>query len=316
MMRILANVKHAILPAKVIPTSQHGKEKHISEGVKGIQEWDSMVNDYADGGKRRPKHPDPLGPPVSYMKEHGAFHTLPSTTNPLGLCHFYPTDPASMSTLAPLKSLAMVEHLRGLLLLAKMQHRPYIIIVFKGGPITPLGLLQELHTRNALSRIPIFRSDKTKDRHKPCMSFCPFCTHTIQNDLAYLNHIVGAHYNVNFTCGTCLSAITSSGQQMKKHLNKCSGLAPLPMTMSQKSARGECLPKKSAHGSKHAGSKKKGHSEKLRSAGVTSQVDLQTGDRHVTCAAGTSQESAAESSRHHSRHKKKAKTHKEKKSTK
>ena len=39
------------------------KDKLISEGVKGIQEWDSMVNDYTDGGKRRPKIPDPLGPP-------------------------------------------------------------------------------------------------------------------------------------------------------------------------------------------------------------------------------------------------------------
>ena len=39
------------------------KEKLISEGVKGIQERDSMVNDYTDGGKRKPKNPDPLGPP-------------------------------------------------------------------------------------------------------------------------------------------------------------------------------------------------------------------------------------------------------------
>ena len=29
------------------------KDQLISEGVKGIQEWDSMVNDYTDG-KRRP----------------------------------------------------------------------------------------------------------------------------------------------------------------------------------------------------------------------------------------------------------------------
>ena len=44
------------------------KDKLISEGVKGIQEQDSMVNDYTDNGKRRPKSPDPLGTPVSYMK--------------------------------------------------------------------------------------------------------------------------------------------------------------------------------------------------------------------------------------------------------
>ena len=39
------------------------KDKLIGEGVKGIQEQDSMVNDYTDGGKRKPKNPDPLGPP-------------------------------------------------------------------------------------------------------------------------------------------------------------------------------------------------------------------------------------------------------------
>ena len=39
------------------------KDKLIGEGVKGIQERDSMVNDYTAGGKRKPKNPDPLGPP-------------------------------------------------------------------------------------------------------------------------------------------------------------------------------------------------------------------------------------------------------------
>ena len=114
-------------------------------------------------------------------------------TNPLGLCHFYPADPASMSTLAHLKSPATAEHLRGLLLLTKTQCRPYIIGVFQGGPVTPLGLLQELHMRNTLAHIPIFRSDETKGGHKPHVSCCPFCVYTIQNDPAYLNHIVGAY---------------------------------------------------------------------------------------------------------------------------
>ena len=174
------------------------KDKLIREGVMGIQERDSMVNDYADGGKRRPKNPDTLGPPVPYMKEHGVFQPLPSMTNPLGLCHFYPADPASMSTLAHPKSPATAEHLKGLLLLTKMQCQPYIIVVFQGGPVTPLGLLQELHMRNALARLPIFRSDETKDGHRPRVSCCPFCAYTVQNDPAYLNHIVVHHYKANF----------------------------------------------------------------------------------------------------------------------
>ena len=95
------------------------KDKLIQEGMGGIQEWDNMVNDYADGGKRRPKNPDDLGPPVSYMKECGVFQPLPSTMKPLGLCCFHPTDPVSVSMLAPPKSPAMTEHLKGLLLLMK-----------------------------------------------------------------------------------------------------------------------------------------------------------------------------------------------------
>ena len=72
-------------------------------------------------------------------------------------------------------------------------------------------------------------------------------------------------------------------------------------------------PKKSALGSKHAGSKKKSHhSEKSQPTGSASQEGSQAGDKHVTRMAGTSQESTAKSSKCHSRHKKKAKMHKKK----
>ena len=247
------------------------------------------------------------------MKEHGVFQPLPSMMNPLGLCHFYHADPSIVSTLTSPKPPATAEHVKSLLLLKKMQQWPYIIVVFQGGPITPLGLLQELHMQITLARIPIYRSDETKDGYKPCVSCCPFCVYTIQNDPAYLNHIVGMHYNVNFACGTCLSAIASSGQQMKRHINKCSGLAPPPMTTLQESVRSEYSPKKSAPGSKHAGSKKKScHSEKLQPAGLVSQEGSQAGDKRITHAAGMSQESAAELSRCHSQCKKKVKTHKKK----
>ena len=48
------------------------KEKQISEGVKGIEEWDQMVNNYVDG-KRKPKNPDPLGPPFPTWRSAGCF---------------------------------------------------------------------------------------------------------------------------------------------------------------------------------------------------------------------------------------------------
>ena len=83
------------------------KDKLIHEGVGGH----TRVGQYGDTdtGKRRPKNPDTIGPPIPYMKEHGAFQPLPSTMNPLGLCHFYSMDPMSLSTLAPPKSPTMVE---------------------------------------------------------------------------------------------------------------------------------------------------------------------------------------------------------------
>ena len=141
------------------------------------------------------------------------------------------------------------------------------------------------------------------------MSCCPFCTYTIQNDLAYLNHIICAHYDANFACGACLSAVTSSGQQIKNHIKECSGLAPPPMA-SQENAPSGHSPKKSAPSSKHVQGKKKGRcSEKSQPA----SQDSQASDRRVTCVTSASQESTTGSTRHCTRHKKKAKTHKEKK---
>ena len=224
----------------------------------GLQEWDNVVNDYTDG-KRKPKNPDFFGTPVSYMQERGVFKPLASTTNPLGLCHFYPVDPMIASMLMALKPLARADHVKSLLL-AKTQPRPYIIIVFQGGAITVLGLLQELHTQSALARIPIFWPEETKDGHKPHVSCCPFCAYTVQNDPAYLNHIVGMHYNVNFMCGTCLCAVTSSCQQMKRHINECKGLdPPIPPT-----SQGSATPTASQESARSGwSSKKKGcHPEK------------------------------------------------------
>ena len=95
------------------------RDKLIHDGVVGIQEQDSTVNDYADPGKRRPKNPDTIGPPISYMKECGVFQPLPSMMNPLGLCHFYPADPSSLSMLLPLKPPTTKDHLKSLLVLTK-----------------------------------------------------------------------------------------------------------------------------------------------------------------------------------------------------
>ena len=175
-----------------------------------------------------------------------------------------------------------------------------------------------------LAHIPIFLPDETKDGHKPQVLCCPFCAYTIQNDPAYLNHIVSTHYHTNFASGACLGAVTTLGQQTKRQISECPRLAALPEKSSQESVRGEGSPKKHTHGSsgsksKHGGSKnKQSHqSGKLQPGEATSQEDSQTSNRCLTCAAGVSQESTTGSSKHHSSGKKKAKKmHKKKKSSK
>ena len=92
------------------------KEKQISDGMKGIEVQDQMVNDYTDG-KRKPKNPDPLGPPISYMEECGVFQPLATTTNTLGLCRFYRMDPNMPMPTGP-ESPATAEYVKKLLLLA------------------------------------------------------------------------------------------------------------------------------------------------------------------------------------------------------
>ena len=281
------------------------KEKQTSDGVKGIEEQDQTVNDYTDG-KKRPKNPDPLGPPVSYMEDHGVFQPLTSPTNTFGLCCFYCVDPNAPLPSGPV-SPATVEHVKRLVLLASTMPRQYVLMVFRGGTVTALGLLQELHTRNALVQIHIYQSGDTKDGHSARMSCCPFCAYTVQNDPAYLNHIVCVHYDASFGCGSCLSAVTSSVQKMKEHIKECPGLTPL-LTPSQESAPGGRLPKKGVPESKHVSKKKKSsRSEKSQLAGQASEKDSQASDRCVTRTTGMSQETPAESTRHRTQHKKKAK---------
>ena len=63
------------------------KEKQTSDGVKGIEERDQMVNDYMDR-KRRPKNPDPLGPPFPTWRNAGCFSHWPLRPILLGYVAF------------------------------------------------------------------------------------------------------------------------------------------------------------------------------------------------------------------------------------
>ena len=86
-----------------------------------------------------------MGPPVAYMEECGVFKPLDTTANPLGLCWFYCTDPPQSNIIGGLKSAAGACRIKHLLEKAKDLGQPFTIVVFEGGNVTLLELLQELY---------------------------------------------------------------------------------------------------------------------------------------------------------------------------
>ena len=78
------------------------------------------------------------------MEEHGVFKPLDTIVNPLGLRRFYWTDPQKSNVITGLKSAGITHKIRHLLQLAKELKWPLTLMVFEGGTVTLLGLLQEL----------------------------------------------------------------------------------------------------------------------------------------------------------------------------
>ena len=179
--------------------------------MMSFSKWDKMVYDYADVGKTC-KTPDEIGPPLTDMEEHRAFKPLDTMASPLGPCCFYCADPETAKSVPAPKPLATACKIKCLLEKAKGQGWPYILIIFEGGNVTLLGLLQELHLRYILSCIPIFTAEEAKQGQKPRISCCPICTYIVKNDSAFLNHIVIMHYWCNYACGKCLDVVATSGQ--------------------------------------------------------------------------------------------------------
>ena len=107
--------------------------------------------------------------------------------------------------------------------LAKERRWPLTIMVFEGGIVTSLGILQELHSHLTLSCILIHTPEEVKTGLKNRVSCCPICMYVVKNNYAFLNHIIIRHYWSSFSCGKCLEFAASSGQQMKKHFPKYRG---------------------------------------------------------------------------------------------
>ena len=166
--------------------------------AKGFPRWaarDTMICDLPKHGKVQPNHPDPVGPPLEYMRDHQVFEGI--HLDIYDLCQFYflgtMGDPPKFPT--PRKPMTCGQ-IQDLLKLACAIGRPYLILAHSADSVMAVSLLRELHTTTCLQQLQVDLQDKSVN-----LSFCPFCAYAGGNDLSYLNHIIIAHYNVSYGCG-------------------------------------------------------------------------------------------------------------------
>ena len=104
---------------------------------------------------------------------------------------------------------------------AKRVRQLLTIIIFKGELVTPVCLLQELHSHLTLSCIAIHMPEEAKvgiTNHVYC---CPICTYVAKSESIFLDHIIVGHYWSSFSCGKCLTFMAVTAQQMKRHITDC-----------------------------------------------------------------------------------------------
>ena len=194
--------------------------KQIHQVNDDIAKCNKRVHDHADIGKCC-KAPDKIGPLLTYMEECGDFKPVETIDNPMGLCRFYQMSSKKSNVLTGLKSTDCASKIHDMIKLAKGVGWPLTVIVFEGEMVTPLGLLQELHSHLTLSHIMIHTLEEVKVGPKNCMSCCPIYAYVVKNDYSFLNHIIVGHYWSSFSCRKCLKFMASNGQQMKRHIPDC-----------------------------------------------------------------------------------------------
>ena len=204
-----------------------------------------MICDLPKHGKAQPNHPDPVGPPLDYMREHQVFDGIRSDI--YDLCRFYilgmTGDPPEFPT--PWEPTTRGQ-IRDLLKLARAIGQPYLILEHSTDSVTAVSLLRELHTTTCLWQLQVDLWDKLVK-----LSFCPFCAYTGGNDLSYLNHIIIVHYNMSYGCGQCLKQAFVSSLALHTHKKVCLGFA------SRKAARvPDSKPSSGGGDSSHGGSSK------------------------------------------------------------
>ena len=218
-MRKLTNLQHVGQHIKVTYSIGIWRDEQICQGNEGIAQCNKQVNDHTNGG-RPSKAPDKIGPLLSYMEEHGVFKLLNTIANPLDLCRFYQTDPQKSNVIMGLKSAASACRIKHLLELAKELGQPLTIVVFEGGVVTPLGLLQELHLRLTLSCIPIHTPEEVKMGQKtgyPAAHLCVCHKKWLCIPQSHHHQPLLEQFFLWEMPGVC----ASSRHQMKKHFQKC-----------------------------------------------------------------------------------------------
>ena len=226
------------------------------------------------------------------------FKPLDTIANPLGLCRFYWTDPQKSNVITGLKSMASTRKNKHMLKLAKELGQPLTIMVFEGGTVTPLGLLQELHSRLTLLCIAIHTLEEVKVGQKNRMSCYPICTYVVKDDYWFLNHIIIRHYWSSFSCGKCLEFAASSRQQMKRHFHDCNG--------SKKACKKKCSKDHKASevqsSQEYVHKSKKGKKDKADKEKGAAQKRRSHMDHHPSLSVQTLPQEQPPDTPHHSKH--------------
>ena len=266
------------------------RRKKIAKGIPGWVTRDTMICDLPEHGKEQPNHPDPVGPPLEYMRDHQVFDGVWSDI--YDLCRFYilgtTGDPPEFPT--PWEP-ATRGQVRDLLKSAHAIGRPYLIVVHSTDSVTAVSLLRELHTTVCLRQLQVDLQDKSLK-----LLFCPFCAYAGGNNLSYLNHIIIAHYNTSYGCGKCLKQAFVSSSALHTHKKVCLGLTTKKATGvpdgKPSSGRGDS----GCESSSKATPKKNGKAATANSQGSSATLASQSSPR---CSGwGTSH--------HHKSHKKDA----------
>ena len=93
--------------------------------------------DHADIGKCC-EAPDEIGPPLTYMEEHGVFKPMEAINNPMGLCRFYRMTPKKSNVLTGPKLADCACKIQGMVEMAKGVGRVLTVIVFEGESFSPV----------------------------------------------------------------------------------------------------------------------------------------------------------------------------------